>query len=127
MPKSSRVASTKTRRSSCPIACALDLIGDRWTLLIVRDLFFGKTRYGEFIESPERIPTNILADRLVKLEATGMIRSILYQTNPPRNAYTLTVKGSALKPVLGMIAEWGTRYVPGVRANEKIEAALRAR
>ena len=115
------------RRSPCPIACTLDLIGDRWTLLIVRDLFYGKTRYGEFLDSPEGIPTNVLADRLVKLESAGLVTRAPYQTNPPRHAYTLTAKGSALKPLLGMIADWGARHVPGARAGGKIEAVLRAK
>src|ERR1051325_4209596 len=100
MPKNSR-SSAPDRRSSCPIAGALDLLGDRWTLLVIRDLFAGKTRYGEFAASAEGIPTNILADRLVKLEHSGLVRSETYQENPPRYAYALTPKGVALKPVLG--------------------------
>ncbi|MBV9894334.1 MAG: helix-turn-helix transcriptional regulator, partial [Chloroflexi bacterium] len=54
----------KQKRSMCPVACSLDVIGDRWTLLVIRDLFAGKRRYGEFLTSSERIPTNILAERL---------------------------------------------------------------
>ena len=63
-------ARSASRRSSCPVSCALDLLGDRWTLLVIRDLFRGFTRFGEFLASPERIPTNILADRLKRLVAS---------------------------------------------------------
>src|SRR5581483_2434864 len=66
------------RRSNCPVACALDVVGDRWTLLLIRDLLLGKTRYGELAASSEHIPTNILADRLKKLERYGLITSRLY-------------------------------------------------
>ena len=65
------VTSPKARRSQCPVACSLDLIGDRWTLLVVRDLFPGKSRFGDFASSPEGIPSNILAERLKRLEAAG--------------------------------------------------------
>src|SRR5256885_15547057 len=71
MPRTRRASSRSTPRSPCPVACSLDLLGDRWTLLVVRDLFWGKTKYGEFLASPEGIPTNILADRLQRLEVAG--------------------------------------------------------
>ena len=60
------------RRSLCPVACSLDILGDRWTLLVIRDLFAGKSRFGEFLASPEHIPTNILAERLKRLERAGL-------------------------------------------------------
>jgi DNA-binding HxlR family transcriptional regulator len=123
-PPRSRAVSVE-RRSSCPIACSLDLLGDRWTLLIIRDLFRGLTRYGEFLASPEGIPTNILADRLERLERTGMIKSEPYQSNPPRNAYTLTPKGSDLKPLLGALAGWAMRHVPRVQPDKGLVALLR--
>ena len=63
------------RRSRCPVACTLDVLGDRWSLLVVRDLVRGKRRYAEFLESPEGIPTNILADRLKRLASSGIITS----------------------------------------------------
>ena len=74
----------KAQRSFCPVACSLDLIGDRWTLLVVRDLFHGKTRFGDFLSSPEHIPTNILAERLKRLETAGLIRSVPYSKRPNR-------------------------------------------
>jgi DNA-binding HxlR family transcriptional regulator len=83
-------------RSACAIANSLDIVGDKWSLLVVRDLLHGKRTYGELANSPERIPTNILADRLKRLEGAGIIVSIPYQQRPMRYAYTLTPKGTAL-------------------------------
>ena len=68
------IVATRTRRSFCPVACTLDVLGDRWSLLVVRDLMRGKKRYAEFLESKEGIPTNILADRLKRLTVKGVIR-----------------------------------------------------
>lgn len=125
MPKNSRSSAELSRRSSCPIACSLDLFGDRWTLLIVRDLFRGMTRYGEFLAGPEKITTNILADRLERLESAGLITSTPYQQNPPRYAYTLTSKGTELKSVLGALAGWATKHLPRVQPDKRLAAALR--
>ena len=71
------------------MACTLDVLGDRWSLLVVRDLLRGKKRYAEFLESPEGIPTNILAERLKRLTARRVIRSRRYSQHPPRE-YELT-------------------------------------
>jgi len=120
-----KVASNE-RRSFCPIACSLDLLGDRWTLLVIRDLFRGLTRYGEFLASPEGIPTNILADRLERLEQAGLIKSDPYQLNPPRFTYTLTPKGVDLKPVLGALAGWAMRHMPRVQPDKELVATLRS-
>lgn len=111
-------------RSTCPIAGSLDLIGDRWTLLVVRDLVRGRQRYGEFAGAPEGIPTNILADRLVRLEECGIITSETYQENPPRYAYSLTARGRDLKPVLVALARWGERHVPGTRIPAETAAGM---
>ena len=111
-------------RSPCPIGGALDLVGDRWTLLIVRDLFRGGQRYGEFDAAPEAIPTNILADRLVRLEECGIVTSEPYQENPRRYAYSLTARGRELKPVLVALAKWGARHVSGTRIPAEIAAAM---
>jgi DNA-binding HxlR family transcriptional regulator len=110
-------------RSPCPIAASLDLIGDRWTLLVIRDLFWGKHRYGEFLESPEGIPTNILADRLARLEKAKLVRSAPYQQHPPRHAYSLTAKGRDLEPVLTSLVKWGKRHVPGTKTRDELAAA----
>lgn len=99
------------RRSACPISYFLDFLGDKWTLLIVRDLMFmGKRRYGEFLASPEGIATNILADRLARLEAGGIIK----KTNDPdggsKGSYALTKKGLDLIPAMVELAAWGAKY-----------------
>ncbi len=112
-------------RSICPIAGTLDLIGDRWTLLVIRDLFRGLKRYGEFAASPEGIPTNILAERLVRLEANGIIASEPYQKNPTRYAYALTPKGLSLKTVLGALGQWGARHVSGTKIPAEMAALFR--
>lgn len=102
------------QRSDCPIASSLDIVGDKWTLLVVRDLMFrGKRLYGELAESPEGIPSNILAERLKRLEAAGLIEKSPYQQNPVRYEYTLTAKGADLLPVLVELMRWGNRHIPG--------------
>jgi DNA-binding HxlR family transcriptional regulator len=95
------------------VACALDVVGDRWTLLIVRDLLLGKARYGEFLASAERIPTNILADRLRRLEGAGVVERVPYSEHPPRVEYRLTPKGRDLGPAVRALLDWGLRHVPG--------------
>ena len=102
-------------RSACPVAGTLDLIGDRWTLLVVRDLLCGKRRYGELLASAERIPTNILAERLRRLEAAGLVAAAPYSEHPRRLAYDLTPKGRELADVLDALATWGVAHVPGTR------------
>lgn len=106
---------TGKRRSTCPAACALDIAGDRWTLLIVRDLLRGRTTYGALAGSDEAIPTNILADRLRRMQEAGLIVARPYQQRPLRHEYVLTDKGRGLGEVLAALARWGTRYVPGTR------------
>ena len=110
---------TGALRSSCPVACALDLLGDRWTLLVIRDLFAGKQRFGEFLVSPEHIPTNILADRLRRLEAAGLVAPVAYSEHPPRYAYHLTDSGRALGPVVDALAVWGLEQFPGTRRPDR--------
>jgi DNA-binding HxlR family transcriptional regulator len=119
MPSRRRPAPSAARRSPCPVAGALDLLGDKWTLLVVRDLFAGMKRYGEFAGAMEGIPTNLLADRLKRLEAAGVITSSPYQDNPPRYEYALTPAGEALRPVMRELVTWGLRHLPGtmVRAE----------
>jgi DNA-binding HxlR family transcriptional regulator len=100
-------------RSACAIANSLDIVGDKWSLLVVRDLLHGKRTYGELVNSPERIPTNILADRLKRLEGAGIIVGTPYQQRPKRYAYTLTPKGRALGDVLLAFVRWGKQHIPG--------------
>lgn len=101
------------KRSICPVSCALDIVGDKWTLLVVRDLFMGKSTYGELQKSPENIPTNILADRLKRLGKAGIVRREPYHQRPLRYAYALTDKGKGLGTILKSMVEWGNCYIPG--------------
>jgi DNA-binding HxlR family transcriptional regulator len=103
------------KRSSCPAACALDLAGDKWTLLVVRDLLRGRSTYGELAASPEGIPTNILADRLRRMEKHSLVKAAPYQRRPVRYAYSLTEKGHGLRDVLAAVARWGHRHIPGTK------------
>jgi DNA-binding HxlR family transcriptional regulator len=96
------------KRSDCPIACTMDVVGDKWSLLIIRDLLYlGKTTYNEFLSSNERISTNILNDRLVKLTEAGLIT---YTGNTKRKIYELTQMGLDLKPVLESVAVFGMKH-----------------
>src|SRR4030095_1325943 len=108
-----RAATVAPRRSRCPVSCTLDVLGDRWTLLVVRDLIRGKRRFAELVESPERIPTNILGDRLKRLGRLGVGQSRRYSDHPPRVEYQLTGKGEDLRPVLRAMVEWGIKHAGG--------------
>src|SRR5437870_4805815 len=99
------------RRSSCPLNASLEMLGDRWSLLIIRDLMFrGFSTYKEFLESDEGIATNILADRLKKLEGCGIITTQIDPTDRRKLIYKLTTKGIDLAPVLMELIVWGARY-----------------
>jgi DNA-binding HxlR family transcriptional regulator len=112
-------------RSPCPIAGALDVLGDAWTLLVVRDLlFYGKHRFGDFLASPERISTNILTERLQRLERCGLVERRRYQERPPRDEYHLTARGQELQPVLHALITWGKQHVPGVAQRPPANFAL---
>ncbi len=101
-------------RSRCPIANALDVVGDRWTLLVVRDLLlFRKVRFNELLDSAEGIPTNILADRLRRLQAAGVVEKTAYQTRPPRYEYRLTPRGADLLAILREMVAWSNRHIAG--------------
>ena len=106
-------------RSQCPVARTLDLIGDRWSLLIVRDMLLGSSKFQQFLASPENIPTNVLSSRLKLLESSGLIKASLYQRHPPRFAYTLTDKGKKLAPVIRAIADWGESSTPKSRGQRR--------
>ena len=108
-----RATTRAPRRSRCPVACTLDVLGDRWTLLVVRDVIRGKRRFAELLESAEHIPTNILADRLKRLVSLGVIQSRRYSDHPPRLEYQLTAKGEDLRPVLRAMVEWGVKHAGG--------------
>jgi DNA-binding HxlR family transcriptional regulator len=103
------------RRSPCPVACSLDLMGDRWTLLVVRDLMMGAERFKEFTASPEGIPTNILSDRLGRLLESGVVVQVTAADGSRHPAYRLTEKGRELIPILGAMRDWGLKWEEGTR------------
>ncbi len=102
----------------CPVARTLDVIGERWSILIIRELIFGKTRFSEFQEQLPGIPVRILSDRLKKLEAFGVVERSVYSQHPLRAEYHLTEKGRSLSPVLKALLDWGMEHTlsPGQRA-----------
>lgn len=100
-------------RSDCPIANALDLWGDKWSLLVMRDILLkGKCHYGEFLQSGERISTNILANRLQRLEQGGLIAKQLDESKKTRFVYSPTAKGLDLLPTIVEISLWSLEYNP---------------
>lgn len=115
--KAKAKSASAKRRSVCPIACTLDLVGDKWTLLVVRDLMAGARTYGDLAASPESIPTNLLADRLKRLVGAGLAKKSTYQTNPPRYEYQLTESGWGLQRVLDAVKDWGLKSIPGSEAR----------
>jgi len=109
-------------RSVCPVARTLDLVGDRWSLLIVRDLLAGKSHFKEFLASPERIATNVLTDRLTRLTAHGFIERYATGDIAGREAYRLSAKGQSLRELLGHIKNWGLKNIAGSEGQVKIES-----
>ena len=106
--------------NKCPIAFALDIFGDKWSLIILRDIIFkGKKYYGEFLRSDEKISTNILASRLLKLETEGLITKTQDPNNLSKFIYQLTQKGKDLLPIMLDMVEWSVKYnpQPGVPDN----------
>ena len=108
------------KRSKCPVSCILEIIGDKWTMLVIRDLFFDKHTFKELQASPENIPTNILADRLKRLENNDLIRKELYQEKPKRYAYYLTDKGMDLLPIMQSMMDWSNKHIPDANKVENI-------
>lgn len=102
---------THHRRSDCPINFALEIFGDPWSLLIIRDIiYFGKKTYGEFLASEEGMATNILASRLAHLEHQGILTKKLSPSDKRKEEYVLTEKGLDLIPVLVEMANWSAQY-----------------
>jgi len=101
----------KQFKSHCPVNFAQETFGDRWSLLIIRDLMFKcKQYYGDFLNSDEKISTNILAARLEKLEAVGLITKAIDQENHSKKLYSLTQKGIDLMPMLLEMIAWSAKY-----------------
>ena len=94
----------------CPIARTLDMIGDRWTMLVLRDLFLGATKFTEFREHSPGMPTKILSDRLKSLEHHQIIERRIYSEHPLRAEYHLTARGRTLEPILSAIYAWGMKH-----------------
>ena len=101
------------------MACTLDLVGDKWTLLVVRDLFLGRSHFREFSASPEKIATNILTDRLNRLVESGLAERVPSPERAGRDAYRLTERGRSLAPVLQAIVKWGEENIPGAKVRMK--------
>ena len=105
------------KRSPCPVACSLDIIGDKWTLLVVRDLVLGRSHFREFASSPEKIATNILSNRLARLTEHGLVEKFPSEEIPGREAYRLTEKGMSLARIVKALAEWGLENIDGTEAK----------
>lgn len=99
-------------RSGCPIASSLDIFGDRWSLVLVRTLVFGPKSYSDLLGIPERISTNILADRLKRLEEAGLVTRRSKRRGASQGSYALTPKGGRLVPIVQAIARWGEAELP---------------
>jgi DNA-binding HxlR family transcriptional regulator len=114
------------RRSDCPISSALDLFGDKWSLLVMRDILLrGKSRYREFLASEEGIATNILADRLARLETAGLIQRTGDDPRSGKQAYHPTAKGKDLIPLLLEIMVWSAEHDQGAVVPRVLIAELR--
>ncbi len=110
---------TRDYDQPCPVARTLDVIGERWSLLILRDLFLaGPRRFRDLEASLAGIAPNTLSARLKKLEAAGVIERRIYSEHPPRAEYSLTVSGEALGPVMTSLKQWGERYAPTVATRK---------
>ena len=106
------MSDTTSYRSGCPLASALDIVGDKWSLIVMRGFFVGNSRYGDFLKAPEAISTNILADRLKLLECSGIIERYADASGSAHSRYRLTRKGADLLPVLQALALWGAHHIP---------------
>lgn len=114
------------RRSACPIANALDVLGDRWTLIIVRDLVFrGLREFGQFLGAGEGISTNILAERLDRLQCAGIIVRSDHPEDGKKYVYRLTEKGIDLIPLMIQLVLWGTKYTPNHAAPAEVLKQMR--
>ena len=116
----------KTYDQHCPIAMTLDLIGDRWTLLILRDLAFGRSRFNELLATSPGMSTKILSERLKLLESHGLIERTVYSEHPLRAEYHLTQLGLSLEPVLTAIAEWGLTHLIPRKEGQAIRGMIDA-
>lgn len=109
----------------CPVSFALDMFGDRWSLLLIRDMMlFDKQRYGEFLASGEGISTNILADRLKQMQHLGLVEKFPDPGNGKASLYLLTDQGLSLFPILLEIIRWGLQHDDHAVVSPQVAAAL---
>nr|WP_246541376.1 helix-turn-helix domain-containing protein [Collimonas antrihumi] len=101
----------------------MDLFGDKWTLLVVRDLMHGKSHFKDFLASPERIATNILAERLARLSANGLVERYSSSDIAGREAYRLTEKGRSLRELMAQIKAWGLDHIDGTDARLQTDSS----
>lgn len=114
------------KRSLCPISSALDIIGDKWSLLIVRDLLFeGKNTYGQYLRGEEGISTNILADRLEWLEQAGIIERSPHPDGRTKSTFKLTPKGADLIPVIVDLVVWSDKHLEISQQAKQMAKAIR--
>ncbi|MFT5511699.1 MAG: DNA-binding HxlR family transcriptional regulator [Bacteroidia bacterium] len=113
------------KRSTCPLNSWLELFGDKWTLLIIRDMtIFGKKHFKDFMQSEEKISTNILADRLKKLEENGIVQKDSNKTNKLLNDYNLTPRALSMAPVFEEICRWSQDNIENVREISNPDMAI---
>ena len=103
---------TYESQQHCPVARTLDVVGDRWIILILRDLSWGRQRFSALLASLKGISANRLAERLKRLEENGMVERVFYSEHPPRAEYRLTTKGRAFVPVLRAMQQYGDEWEP---------------
>jgi DNA-binding HxlR family transcriptional regulator len=115
----SKVADRRSYRQFCGVARALDLVGERWTLLIVRDLLIGPRRYGELLESLDGMTSNLLAKRLREMEAVGLLERVAAGDGSRGAAYDLSEAGRSLEPVVMALGAWGWRWMDRPRPGER--------
>ncbi len=113
---------TYDTQQACPIARTLDIVGDRWTLLLIRDLRRGHTKFADLLTSLRGISPTVLSERLQSLERDGMVERRLYSEHPPRAEYALTEKGNSFAPVLQAFYAWGTEHAPRPPRTAPVEA-----
>jgi len=112
-------------RSLCPISLALDVVGDKWSLLILRDLMFaGKSHYRELLQSDEGISSNILAERLKRLVEAGLLTKTDDPSHKQKAIYRLTAMGIDLLPAIAQLGIWGRKYQPVTKESAAAAAAL---
>jgi DNA-binding HxlR family transcriptional regulator len=119
----------KSLDKNCPVARSLDIVGERWTLLLVRDLLVGPKRFQDFLESMPGMAPNVLSDRLKTLEAHQLIERNFYSDHPPRAEYSLTQKGHELGVVVLALGRWGVRHLdiksPGTLQHDECHGYLK--